>query len=231
MLELTDLRQLATERKRLFGVYPAQVTDIKDEDGQGRVKVRLPWSPDDGTGYEVWARLATFMAGKDRGAWFVPDPQDEVLVAFEGGDPRRPYVLGGLWNGKDAPPETMDGAGGNNKKSLVSRRNLRVTLDDTQGQETITIKTPGGQVVTIKDGSSLIELRDSTGHVVKLESSGITISGGAKVTIQGTDVEISAASLTVNAPQSTFSGMVKANAITTETITSTVYSPGVGNIW
>jgi uncharacterized protein involved in type VI secretion and phage assembly len=231
MLELTDLQVLATERKRLFGVYPAVVTNIKDEDGQGRIKIRLPWTPDDDAGYEVWARLVTFMAGKDRGAWFIPDPEDEVLVAFEAGDPRRPYVVGALWNGKDAPPETMDGAGDNNKKSLVSRRNLRVTLDDTEGQETITIKTPGGQVVTIQDGPDLVELRDTTGHVIKLEQGGITISGGAKVTVQATEVEIGAGSLKVNCPQSTFSGAIKANAIDTETITSKTYSPGAGNMW
>src|SRR5689334_20529628 len=102
---------VSLERKRLYGVFPAKVTDIKDPDSQGRVKIALPWSPDDGSGYQVWARLAVLMAGNNRGTWFVPDTDDEVLVAFEGGDPRRPYVVGALWNGSDAPPETMDGGG------------------------------------------------------------------------------------------------------------------------
>jgi len=85
---------------RWFGIYPALVSDIKDPDGSGRVKVTLPWSPDTGSDrYEMWARLATLMGGNNRGSWFIPDVNDEVLVAFEGGDPRRPYVLGGLWNG------------------------------------------------------------------------------------------------------------------------------------
>ena len=60
-----------------------------------------------------------------------------MLVAFEGGDPRRPYVLGGLWNGSDAPPESMDGAGNNDKKVLRSRNGVKVTLDDQDGQETL----------------------------------------------------------------------------------------------
>ena len=99
---------------RFYGVYPALVTDIKDPEGQGRVKVKLPWSPDTGgAAYEAWARLATLMGGKGRGSWFIPDPDDEVLIVFEAGDPRRPYVVGGLWNGSDAPPESMDGAGNN----------------------------------------------------------------------------------------------------------------------
>ena len=65
--------------------------DIKDPDGQGRVKISLPWSADTGGArYENWARLATFMAGNNRGSWFIPDVNDEVLVVFENGDPRRP---------------------------------------------------------------------------------------------------------------------------------------------
>ncbi len=47
--------------------------------------------------------MATLFAGKDRGSWFMPDVGDEVLVSFEHGDPSRPYVLGGLWNGTDSP--------------------------------------------------------------------------------------------------------------------------------
>src|SRR5512135_265999 len=102
-----------------YGVYPAVVSDINDPDNQGRVKVRLPWSPDAGGGsYEAWARLATMMGGNNRGTWFIPDVNDEVLVSFEGGNPRRPYVVGGLWNGQDSPPDSMDGAGNNYRKVI-----------------------------------------------------------------------------------------------------------------
>src|SRR5262245_44552596 len=104
---------------RWYGVYPALVSDIKDPDGLGRVKIKLPWAPDTGSGvYELWARMATMMAGNGRGSWFIPDVDDEVLVAFEAGDPRRPYVVGTLWNGTDTPPETMDGSGNNYKKVI-----------------------------------------------------------------------------------------------------------------
>src|SRR6266705_6092195 len=111
---------------RWYGVFPALVTDIKDADGQGHVKVSLPWSPDSGGGrYECWARLATMMGGNNRGTWFIPDTNDEVLVAFEGGNPRRPYVVGALWNGQDKPPEQMDSAGENNLKTILSRQGVR----------------------------------------------------------------------------------------------------------
>src|SRR5712664_2558466 len=144
---------------RWYGVYPALVSDIKDPDGQGRVKVTLPWSPDPkGARYEAWARLATLMAGKNRGSWFVPDVNDEVLIAFEGGDTRRPYVVGALWNGNDTSPESMDGAGNNYKKVLRSRNGVKITLDDQDGQEQLVLETPGGQKITMKDGPGSIDI-------------------------------------------------------------------------
>ena len=99
--------------------------------------------PGSGGTYQVWARLATLMGGANRGSWFIPEHGDEVLVAFEGGDPRRPYVLGGLWNGSDAPPETMDGAGNNYKKVLKTRNGVKVTLDDTDGSEQLILRDAG----------------------------------------------------------------------------------------
>jgi uncharacterized protein involved in type VI secretion and phage assembly len=91
-------------REALYGVYRAVVTDIRDPEVRGRVNVRLE------TGQEAWAELATLPAGDGYGTWLRPDPDDEVLLAFEGGDPRRPYVLGALWGRGDRPPETGEGA-------------------------------------------------------------------------------------------------------------------------
>ncbi|MCY1022086.1 phage baseplate assembly protein V [Pyxidicoccus sp. MSG2] len=218
---------------RFYGLYPARVTDIKDPDSQGRVKVALPWAADAAGGghYEAWARLATLMGGNNRGSWFVPDVEDEVLVGFEAGDPRRPYVVGALWNGKDAPPESMDGAGKNAKKVLRSRNGVVITLDDTDGQETLSLETPGGQKVTLKDGPGSIEVADSNGNSVKLESSGITVTASAKVTINASTAEISAGMLTVNAGMSKFSGVVQADTVITNSVVSSSYTPGAGNVW
>jgi uncharacterized protein involved in type VI secretion and phage assembly len=216
---------------RWYGVYPALVSDIKDPDGQGRVLVTLPWAPDTDNGvYQAWARLATFMGGNNRGAWFIPDVHDEVLITFEGGDPRRPFVLGGLWNGKDAPPESMDG-GGNYKKVLRSRNGVKITLDDTDGQETLILETPAGQTVTLKDGPSSVEIKDANGNSVKLDSSGITVNASAKVTISASTAEISVGMLTVNAGMSKFSGVVQADTVITNSVVSASYTPGAGNIW
>ncbi|HEX5705801.1 MAG TPA: phage baseplate assembly protein V [Pyrinomonadaceae bacterium] len=217
---------------RWYGVYPALVSDIKDPDGQGRVKVTLPWSPDTGGDqYEAWARLATLMGGNNRGSWFIPDVNDEVLVVFEGGDPRRPYVVGGLWNGKDSPPESMDGAGNNYKKVVRSRNGVKITLDDQDGQEKLILETPGGQKMTMKDGPGSIVIEDSNGNSVKLESSGITITASAKVTVNASQVAVSAGLVTVDSGMSKFSGVVQADTVICNAIISASYTPGAGNIW
>ena len=217
---------------RWYGVYPALVCDIKDPDGQGKVLVSLPWSPDTGSArYEAWARLATLMGGANRGSWFVPDVNDEVLITFEGGDPRRPYVLGGLWNGKDSPPASMDGAGKNAKKVLRSRNGVKITLDDTDGQEALILETPAGQTITLHDGPSSVEVKDANGNTVKLEASGVTVTASAKVTINASTAEISAGMLTVNAGMSKFSGVIQADTVITNSVVSAAYTPGAGNIW
>jgi uncharacterized protein involved in type VI secretion and phage assembly len=238
MFDSTAMETIVTERipyglgGRWYGVFPALVTDVKDPDGQGRVKISLPWAPDtDGSRYEVWARLATMMGGNNRGSWFVPDVNDEVLVAFEAGNPRRPYIVGGLWNGSDKPPASMDGGGKNNKKVLRSRNGVQVTLDDSEGQEKMILETPGGQKITLKDGPGAVEIVDGNGNSVKLETAGITVTASAKVTINASQVEISAGMVTVNAGMSKFSGVVQADTVISNSVISASYTPGAGNIW
>jgi uncharacterized protein involved in type VI secretion and phage assembly len=217
---------------RWYGVYPGLVLDVRDPDGQGRVRVALPWAPDSGGGrYEAWARQATLMAGDKRGAWFVPEPGDEVLLGFEAGDPRRPYVLGALWNGRDRTPEAMDGAGRNDVRVLRSRSGSEVRFEDRAGRETLVVSTPGGQKVTLQDGPATVEIADANGNTVRLTSSGITVSAAAKVTVTAGTVEVSAGSVSVNAGMSTFSGVVKADSVITNSVISAAYTPGAGNIW
>lgn len=215
-----------------YGVHPAVVSDIKDPDNQGRVKVLLPWAKDSGAGqYEAWARLAAMMAGPNRGSWFVPDVDDEVLVAFQGGDPRRPYVLGMLWNGADSPPEAMDGAGNNYKKVLRSRNGVQLTLDDQDGQESFVVETPGGQKITLKDGPGAVEIVDSNGNSIKLETAGVTVTASAKVTINASMVAVSASMVTVDAGMSKFSGVVQCDTLIATSVVGASYTPGAGNIW
>ena len=230
--EVADARAPRGYGGRFYGAYPAIVKDIKDPDGQGRVKVALPWSPDGGGGaFETWARLATMMAGKNRGSWFIPDVDDEVLVVFIAGDPRQPVAVGGLWNGKDTPHESMDGSGQNKVKSIRSRNGVKVTLDDSDGRESLVLETPGGQKATFKDGPGSVEIVDSNGNSIKLESSGVTITASAKVTINASTMAVSAGMVTVDAGMSKFSGVVQADTVISNSVVSSSYTPGAGNIW
>ena len=129
------------------GVVIAQVSDANDPSNQGRVKLTFPWLSDDYV--SDWARTVQPGAGKDRGAMVLPEVGDEVLVAFEQGDPQRPYVLGGLFNGIDTPnskgPKLIDtGSGAINRRSFVSRNGHRIDLLDESGKtEGITAETRG----------------------------------------------------------------------------------------
>lgn len=220
-------------RARLYGVYPALVTDVQDPDRQGRVQVRLPFvDENDGGGALAWARLATLMAGKGRGTWFVPEVDDEVLVAFTAGDPRRPVVIGALWNGVDDPPETMDA--GNDLRSITSRSGHRLTFDDSAGAEKVELRTQGGLTLTLDDaGGGTVTLSHANGAQIVIDSAGnVEITANVRVKIRApAGLDVSAAMVTVDAAMSTFSGVVKADAVITNSVVSASYTPGAGNLW
>jgi len=93
------------------------------------------------------------------------------------------------------------------------------------------METPGGQSITLKDGPGEVEIVDSNGNSIKLETSGITVTSSAKVTINASTVEVSAGMVTVNAGMSKFSGVVQADTVITNSVVSASYTPGAGNIW
>ncbi|MBI4576611.1 MAG: phage tail protein [Planctomycetes bacterium] len=173
---LTADRDQETQRSRIYGVVVGIVTDNKDPEKQGRVKVRFPWLVDKDTSW--WARVATLMAGKGRGSWFLPEIDDEVLVAFDHGDINHPYVIGALWNGKDVPPQANDivsGFAGNphsyktkgkdfnedgkdDVRFIRSRSGHLVILDDTSGTERIGVvdKTGKHRIEVLTDKKKVV---------------------------------------------------------------------------
>ena len=139
MMEMNILRDLLIahdQSDRLYGICIGVVTNNQDPDGLGRVKVRFPWLSD--AVESNWARVLAPMAGKDRGIYFLPEVNDEVLLAFEQGDIRFPYVLGSLWNGKDKPPETNKD-GKNDRRIIKSRSGHMIVLDDSDDKPSIEI--------------------------------------------------------------------------------------------
>jgi uncharacterized protein involved in type VI secretion and phage assembly len=162
------------------GVVPGLVKSLDDPDGFGRIQVHLPRLP--GENRTFWASVAAPMAGGKRGFFFHPEIEDEVLVAFDEGDPHHPYIVGFLWNGVDQPPPGAN----------ASVRRLRTVsghileFDDRAGDESILIKTQGGQQIRLSDsptgkiavetaGQLKLTLDDTTPPSIKLEGGGRTL--------------------------------------------------------
>ncbi|MEI7867590.1 MAG: phage baseplate assembly protein V [Candidatus Methylumidiphilus sp.] len=211
--------------------YLGRVVSLSDPDGNNRIQIRL--IAFDGLGEQdapIWARVVSPFAGDNRGVFFLPDVDDEVLVVFMNGDVRFPLIIGGLWNGNAQSPATI-GSEGNRYKVLRSKNGIKLTMDDKQGQETFKLETPGGQKVTLKDGPGSITIEDSNGNSIKMESAGITIKASAKVTVQAAKVDVTAGMVNVDTAMAKFSGMVKCEVLQATSVIATSYTPGAGNIW
>jgi uncharacterized protein involved in type VI secretion and phage assembly len=209
------------------------VTDVQDPDGQGRVQVSLPFvNPAEGPAAAAWARLATFMAGNNRGSWFIPEVNDEVLVAFLAGDPRHPVVIGALWNGEDSPPESMDTE--NNLRSITSRSGHRLLFDDSAGGEKVVLETKGGHRLVLDDAAGgTVTVSHSGGATITVDAAGtVSVSALSKVAITApAGMTIRAAQLQVDAGMANFSGVVRSSVLITGSVVSSAYTPGAGNIW
>ena len=144
----TRQQTLADASGSIYGVVVGIVTDNQDPEQLGRVKVKLPWLADEAE--SNWARVATLMAGNERGVFYLPEVDDEVLLAFEHGDLRAPFVVGALWNGKDKPPLT-NANGENNQRLIKSRSGLTILLDDSAGAEKIEIADKEGKQKVVID--------------------------------------------------------------------------------
>lgn len=145
---------------RVEGVLLGIVTSNQDDKKLGRVKVKFPWFTEE----SYWARVATLMAGKDRGTFFLPEVGDEVLVAFDHGDMNYPYVIGALWNGEDKPPETNDD-GKNNLRKIKSRLGHELIFNDEENKGKIEIQTKAGHKIILddSDGKEKVEIKDKSG--------------------------------------------------------------------
>ena len=212
--------------QRFYGVYTAQVRDTQDPSGLGRVAITLPMLGKPASDVSQWARVAVPFAGNQRGAWLIPDVGDEVLVAFEGGEPSQPIVVGSLWNASDQPPEAMDTQ--NSRKSVVSRSGLKISLNDDS--VSIAITTPQGLSVTLSDAENAVDIRDTSGNAIKLAPDGVRVSSPAKVTVSAAVVEIAGTVVTVNSSTAKFSGIVQCDTLIANSVVASSYTPGAGNL-
>jgi uncharacterized protein involved in type VI secretion and phage assembly len=199
---------------RINGVVVAIVTANDDPSKLGRLKLRFPWLDDQ---YESdWARIVQLGAGPDSGGMWLPEVNDEVLVAFEHGDIRLPYVIGSLWNGVDKPRlgDSLFDNGKVRRRGFVSRKGHRLVFLDGEGKSGVAILSSDTKLklslnetkteIHVKsDGTIVIE---STGNLsiksaanVDIEASGnLTLKGSGQVKIEGATVDIDGTPITLN---------------------------------
>ncbi len=191
------------------GLVVGQVTNVNDSDKRaGRVKVRYPGL--DEQQESAWARVLQPGAGKDMGMVVLPEVGDEVLVGFEHGDPRQPVVLGGLYGAKSTIPKWPVQEGKVTSRLFTSRLGHVLELSDGDSsadqyfmvqlagkehtmkiskQET-TLEIPSGQALTVKAGTTQVEL--STSGDVTIKGNNINIQAQQNVKIEGLQVNVSA---------------------------------------
>ena len=179
---------------KISGVTCGIVTNNKDPDNLGRIKLRFLWLSDDNE--TDWVRMTTFMAGGGRGGFFLPEVGDEVLVAFEHGNINHPYIIGTLWNNVAQPPET-NSDGQNNIRKIKSRSGHEIIFNDdkTTKQEKIEIHTSAGHKVVLDDstGQEKIEITDKTGNnkiTIDSVQNSISLESALKLSIKANIVEI-----------------------------------------
>jgi uncharacterized protein involved in type VI secretion and phage assembly len=151
--------ELEESQQRVYGVTLAEVTDLDDVMGLGRVKVKFPWLSERVD--SAWARIATAWAGGSRGTYLLPEVGDEVVVAFRHGDLRHPYILGFLWSDTERPPEFTPRL---ERRELRSKSGHRLVFDDLVANESLTLQSQGGHKLVLDDSvaSTEISLTDSS---------------------------------------------------------------------
>lgn len=180
------------------GLQLGLVTALADDPAaEHRVQVRLPVIDPAAEG--IWARVCTLDAGEERGTFFLPELDDEVLVGFVNDDPRDAVILGMLHSSAKPPP--FEASDDNHEKGYVSREGMVVRFHDEE--KSITISTPEGNQLLLSEDETSVQIDDQNGNQILLNADGITIhaEGDLNVTASG-DVNISGSNATVEADQS-----------------------------
>ncbi len=212
-------------RQQYYGMYPAIVTNIVDQENLGRVEVKFPWLGTAGDSeVRAWATLISNYADDDQGFQALPEVSSQVVVAFEAGNLRRPYIVGACWNGQEAMPVEPEAA--NNKRVIKTRSKSILEFDDTQGATKITLKLESGHKLEMDDAAQTVTLTHSNGSVVSFTAAGqIEIQANATV-------EVNATALNVHASTATFDGIVNCTTLkASSSVISPTYTSGAGNVW
>lgn len=178
------------DASRIDGPVVAKVTNSNDDKLMGRVKVEFPWLGDNAE--SNWAPVVSVGGGSGKGLQVIPEVGDTVLVVFEHGDVRRPYVLGGIYNTQDrmpagpTPPPVANGQ--TNLRVFKTRAGHVLTFNDTAGQESVTIETnKGSKIALVESPQPSIEMTNVNGsNKVTMNSQGVAIEAKGNIELKAT---------------------------------------------
>lgn len=220
----------ATPASWMAGAHLGRVVSVQDPLGLSRVQVTLLGADADGEA-PLWARVAVPFAGDNRGAFLIPDVDEEVLVFFLGNDPRHPVVIGALWNGSTSVPEQI-GGDRIDRWTITGKAGTRVAIvEEASGREMVEIETPGGVSATLTDARGGSITLQAAGSTVTIDSQGVRIQTGGKFEVNASQINQTAGQVKVNTALADFSNVVKAQVFQTPSVISSSYTPGAGSIW
>ena len=207
---------------RYHGVYPAIVTNIVDPENQGRVEVKFPWLTSGGEkDVRAWARLCSPYADNEQGFQVMPAVASEVIVAFGAGVFECPFIVASVWNGKEKMPSKPEES--NNIRLIRTRADSRLEFDDGKAPK-VSLTMASGHKVVLDDKAQEILIEHALGCTIRLTVTNIEIQANVSL-------NVNAITVNVDAPVSTFNGIVKANTVIADSfVLSPGYSPGVGNL-
>lgn len=210
-----------------------QVVDVSRISQSGKLSVRL-LTYDGVTSQDaaIEARLVVPFAGDGRGAFFVPDVGDEVLVEFVNADSRQAVVVGALWSGRRRVPESLGGAGDRvDRWSFQGRYGTRVAIiEEDRSRCTIELRTAGGVRATLTDeNGGKIEL-EAAGSTLTIDSQGVAIATGNRISMDASQFDVSAGQVSISSAVSQIAGLTLCDFVQTGTAVASTYTPGAGNI-
>jgi len=178
----------------IHGLQIGVVTTNEDPDGEDRIKVRCPMIDKNGEG--IWARIASLDAGNERGAFFRPEIEDEVIVGFINDNPNDAVILGML--NSSAKPAPLKASDNNHEKGFVTREKIKFIFNDEK--KSVVLETPGGKKITLDDDAKVIKLEDENSNVVTMNSDGIKMESGKDIILKATgDVKVEGINVSLKA--------------------------------
>jgi uncharacterized protein involved in type VI secretion and phage assembly len=207
-----------------YGLYPALVLNILDPLRMGRIQVQVPSLGLDGANVSAWATLLTPYADDNQGFEFLPAVGTQVVVGFEAGDLRRPYIVGSAWNGRESPPEPPTAA--NDKRLIRTRAGSLLEFDDADGAAKVTLSMKSGHTLVMDDAAQEVKLAHANGCTITMD-----VAGNVKIQAN-VAVDVTASVMNVHAPVANFDGVINCTTVIASTgVVSPSYTPGAGNVW